>query len=618
MNNIKLAAFAGLLAGIFHGMVDIIARLSAWSFEWFEFYQTLLLSITAFTIGFIILGIIAEIVVKVLKLKPSKSAYISFYFVTAVIALALFYAGVIVNRVLLVERSIWSPIGLAVNIPIMIIMGMILILSLTKGRNLVYNIISFFGREKIKTIINELIFGVIIFIIVSLFLDLYLLNYMPAGRDNNQLMEQPNIVLVSLDAVRADHLTPYGYEANTSPNLDALAQKSVVFENAITVSVWSILSHASMLTGKYVSKIDPEHTNQGLKPGENLLAEILRDNGYNTAGFISMGWIKAKYGFGQGFGIYHDRMDFFEYAQTFDRFSIREVIFAFFPVYKKFFDIDKERTAQDANKLAFKWLEKNKDNRFFMFLHYADPHSPYTPVEKFRKLFANDSRSHKELQSEIQRTSKKFVYGPVDKNLVGSTINLYDAEIYNADFELNRLINKLEELRIKNNTMIIIVADHGEEFYEHGLFKKHGSTLYQEAVHVPLIIYYPEEFEPKRISENVGTIDIVPTILDILNIGIPDDMDGVSLLPLITNEGRYNREFLKSEMFEAPGTASKEQTAVYYGDWKLIEVEEESEAMPSGLYNLRTDPNEQKNLYGVFPAKRESLKRYIPDGSDKP
>ena len=147
MNNIKLAAFAGLLAGIFHGMVDIIARLSAWSFEWFEFYQTLLLSITAFTIGFIILGIIAEIVVKVLKLKPSKSAYISFYFVTAVIALALFYAGVIVNRVLLVERSIWSPIGLAVNIPIMIIMGMILILSLTKGRNLVYNIISFFGRE---------------------------------------------------------------------------------------------------------------------------------------------------------------------------------------------------------------------------------------------------------------------------------------------------------------------------------------------------------------------------------------------------------------------------------------------------------------------------------------
>jgi len=615
MNNIKLAAFAGLLTGIFHGLIDIIARLSAWSFEWFEFYQTLLLSIISFTVGFIILGVITEIAVKVLKLKLNKSAYISFYFVMAVVALALFYAGIIVNRVLLVEHGILSPIKMAANMLLMVITGSIFILLLTKGRSLVYSLTSFFGRQKIKAIINALISGVIIFIVISLFLDIYLLNYIPAGRGSNQLIEQPNIVLVSLDTVRADHLTPYGYEVNTSPNLDMLAQKSVIFENAITVSIWSILSHAAMLTGKYVSKIDPEHTNQGLKPEENLLSEILRKKGYNTAGFVSVGWIKAKYGFGQGFDIYHDRMDFFEYVQMFDRFSIRETIFAFFPLYKKFLDTDKERTAKKTNELAFKWLEKNKDKRFFMFLHYSDAHSPYTPIEKFRELFTNDSRTHKELESEMKRTSKKVRYGPVDKNLVDSAIKLYDAEIYNNDFELNRFISKLEELGVKDNTIIIIVADHGEEFYEHGLFK-HGGTLYQEVIHVPLIIYYPKEFKPKRISETVGTIDIVPTILDILNIDIPKDLDGVSLLPLITNKGQYNREFLKSEAFEVLGQVSSQQTAVYQGDWKLIEVGEESETMPSGLYNLRADPNEQKNLYDIFPQKRESLKKYLTNGSD--
>ena len=610
-DNIKLAAFTGLLVGILHGLIDIIARLSAWSFEWFEFYQALLLSITAFTAGFAILGIITQIAVKLLKLKPSKSAYASFYLVTAVIALALFYAGVIVNRILLVEHSLLSPIKIAANVFLMAVMGAIFIILLTKGKGLVYSLVSFFGRKRIKSIVKEAAFAVVIFTAISLFLDIYLLNYLPSGRANTQLLEQPNIIIISPDVIRADHLTPYGYEKNTSPNLDALAQESVVFENAITVSVWSFLSHASILTGKYTSTIDPEHTNRGLKPGETLISEILGDMGYNTAAFVSLGWVKAKYGFGQGFGIYNDRMDFLEYVQAFDRFSIREAITAFFPAYKKFFDSDKERPAESTNNLAFKWLEKNKDKRFFLLLHYSEAHSLYTSPEKFRRLFTNDSRTHEELERGIQAAIKRSGNASVDRELVGSVVSLYDAEIYTFDFELGRLISKLEELGIKDNTVIIFVSNHGQEFYEHGLFKKHGSTLYQEAVHIPLIIYYPKEFKPKRISETVGTIDIVPTILDILDIDAPKGLDGVSLLPLIANEGQYSREFLKSEMFEAPGQVSSRQTAVYQGDWKLIEVEKESEALPSGLYNLRTDPHEQKNLYDVFPLKRESLKKYI-------
>ena len=175
---------------------------------------------------------------------------------------------------------------------------------------------------------------------------------------------------------------------------------------------------------------------------------------------------------------------------------------------------------------------------------------------------------------------------------------------------MEELLRRLDELGIRDNTIIIITADHAEEFYEHGYFR-HGRTLYQEGIHVPLIIYYPKKLEPKRVEETVSTIDIFPTILDILKLDTPEDIDGVSLLPLMTDEGSYEREFVKSEFFGFGGQEIKQQTAIFHGDWKLLEVEPETETIPSGLYNLRTDPKEKKNLYNVFPERRESLKKHV-------
>jgi len=614
--HIKLAAFIGLLVGILHGTIDIIARLIVLRFEWFELYQTLLISSITFALIFIIISILIEFIRKIMKLKITKKTLFVFYGVNSILLLILFYVATIVNRDLLSKFVFFSPTSLAVNLPIFLILGLSYILLLTKGKELVYSIISFFNKRKIRKIINNIIFIVIVFIIISLIIDLYLINYISGFAQDSKLGGYPNIILISLDAVRTDHLSLYGYPLETSPNLDKLSKESLVFENSISSAVWTIISHGAIFTGKYASHFDPEHTNKGLNDEETTLAEILRVKGYNTVGFISAPWIKAKFGLGQGFVTYKDRLDFFEHGLTFDKFSIKGAIFTFLPIYKSIIDTDRFRTAEKTNKFVFKWLDENKDDPFFMFVHYSEIHDPYVEKEEFRKKFTNDTRDFKELKRQFVESTNKKRYGNVSKDVVSSLIKLYDAAIYNIDYEVGNLLRKLDELGIKNNTIIIITADHGEEFYEHGYFL-HGRTLYQELIHVPLIIYYPKEFKAKRIKEIVSTIDIFPTVLDVLDMEIPDDIDGVSLLPLINNPRNYDREYVKSELFGLPGYETEQQIAVFHGDWKLIEVKPEVETIPSGLYNLRTDPKEQKNLYDIYPAKRESLKKYISNGSDE-
>ncbi|HLD41766.1 MAG TPA: sulfatase, partial [archaeon] len=398
----------------------------------------------------------------------------------------------------------------------------------------------------------------------------------------------------------------YGYESKTSPNLDKLSEDSVVFKNAISPAIWTILVHGGIFTGNYVSTFDPEHSNKGLKQEDKTFVELLRNNGYNTAGFVSSAWIKNKYGFGQGFNIYKDRMDFLENELTYDKFSMKGAIFTFIPKIQEMIDIDTFRSSEEINQGVLKWLEKNKDSSFFLFLHYIGPHVPYSPSQEFREKFTEDARSYEELEGAYEKSTGLKRYGNVSEDVVDALIGLYDAEIAELDYNVNILLEGVKEFGLKDNTIIVITSDSGEEFYDHGYFK-HSRTLYQELVHVPLLIYYPKKFEPTAVDEFVSTIDIFPTVFDIVGIEVPKDIDGVSLVPLIENSRSYEREFVKSELFGLPGHETKQQTAIFHNEWKLLEVEPEVETIPSGLYNLRTDPKEKKNLYNVFPEKKESL-----------
>ena len=260
----------------------------------------------------------------------------------------------------------------------------------------------------------------------------------------------------------------------------------MVFENAISPSSWTLPAHSSLFTGKYIFKHNASKRHQKLDKFQITLAEILKNRGYNTAGFIGGPYCKAKYGIEQGFITYKDRLDFFEHIFTFDRFSIRNLFIFLFPSLHDFiFRTDGERTAKEINRDVVKWLKRNKKSNFFVFINYFDAHTPYIRKE-FLYLFTNDTREY----NKVKRSLNTKRYGNVSKEDVEYMKDHYDAEIFYLDFYLGKLLNELQRLNLINNTIIIITADHGEEFYEHGGFE-HFETLYEEVIHVCLLYTSP-------------------------------------------------------------------------------------------------------------------------------
>lgn len=606
--HIKLALFIGLISGILHGLIDIFARVINGNYEWFEFYQALFFSILAFTLFFVLLGISMPML-KFFKLKLTKRSIIVFYSLTAVFSLLFFYFGVYYNRILFTEIPLISIQGAILNIFPLAVFSIAYLLLLIKGKDFVFGVVSIFKNRKIKNIVKRLIVGVLLFIVVSFLIGTFLLNYVP--NVSSDLKNYPNIVLISMAATRADHLSLYGYGRETSPNIDVLSENAIVFENAITASSMSLSSHASIFTGKYPSNhgvVDKRHV---LDDAEETLAEVLTEKGYITVGFIGSQHNSAIYNVDQGFARYNERLDFIKTRLTYDEFSMLKTLRVFFPFLRYFLGIDAEVRSTQMNKDIFRWIKKNKEKPFFIFAYYFDVHPPYQLAGKFTDY---------EKPEEFLDLSDFDFYGlesdvigkdNVPRLFIDSMVKFYDNQIFELDNEIGNLITKLEELGLIDNTLIIITADHGEAFGEHGIFH-HNQALYQELIHVPLIIYYPEEFKAQRISETISTIDILPTILNITNIDAPRNIDGVSLIPLI-QDGRYDREYILSEYHKQNELDPDMQIAVLHEGWKLIDTEPETKLVKDALYNLIADPGETTNLYKISAERAELLRRFIAD-----
>jgi arylsulfatase A-like enzyme len=527
------------------------------------------------------------------------------------------------------------------------------VLFIYLGTKVIDKIVGFLKRDKLRKLQNNIIFLVCVFVIVSFFMDLYSIQQIPRHFSDEKVEDFPNVILITLDTLRADHLSTYGYEFTTSPYLDALAEESVVFENGISPSSWTIPAHASLFTGKYPSNHNANRLHYMLDKEEVTLAELLKDKGFITAGFIAGPFCQAKYGFGQGFMTYKDRLDFFEYDHSFNKLSIRNLGSIIFKgLFDKFrpkakdvdktiksketaveqkdikeesdetedgfissitkvcfkmlkaahsfdkilFRIDNELTSEQVNEDVFEWLDKNKDQRFFMFINYFDVHSPYLLGEEHREKFTNGTMTRDDMAAVAYM--KRYETN-ISEEILNNIIGAYDTEIYYLDINLQKLFDKLDELEIKEDTVIIITSDHGEEFFDHGDFG-HAHTVYEEVIHVPLIIHYPKEFEPKRIEKRVGTTNIFSTILKILEIQEPDDIDSVSLMPLIMNETGYERDYTFAEVFGRIEWADEEielQKAISYNEWKIIETSVNDLNLPPGLFNLEDDPGELESFY---------------------
>ena len=341
-----------------------------------------------------------------------------------------------------------------------------------------------------------------------------------------------NVIFIIVDTLRADHLGYAGYERNTSSNIDKLATESVIFENTFSVASCTFPSVNSILTSKhsslfYQTPVNPlRPATYGIimpKPVETI-AGVFKREGYYTKAIITSPVVDRILGRGD-----HGAADDFYHINSVCLRDENWVRTGF-------------RSTECTTNETLIWLERYRKIRpFFLFMHYLDPHHPYEPPPPFDSLYANyvsdkdyiNKGNPNSIRSSILDKTKV----DVTKRDIQHLIDLYDSEINYLDHNLGLVFSKLEQLGLMNNTLIVFTSDHGEGFLEHSDSIIHCYNAYNEQLHIPLFIHNPDIKPSKKITEHVSSIDITPTILDLLDIPFnPSEFDGRSIKPLFSNE----------------------------------------------------------------------------------
>lgn len=379
----------------------------------------------------------------------------------------------------------------------------------------------------------------------------------------------PNVVLVSVDSVRADRLGLYGHPVATSPAIDALARESVVFENAITQAPWTLPAHAALFTATHPRSNRVHTTRSQLAGSLPTLAEVLTKAGYATAAVVSGPFFHRRFGLHRGFRHYDDDLT-----------------------------ASRERSMRDAynpatHQRALSLLDSMPEP-FFLFLYYWDVHYDYVPPAPYDTLFDPDYDGEIDGRNYIHNPKVGAKMPPRD---LAHLLALYDGEIRSLDGWLARLIDALDERDRLDDTLLVFTADHGDEFLEHGE-RGHAHSLYQELVHVPLLIRPPGGATGRRVAQRVAHVDIMPTVLELTGVSAPASIEGRSLAPLLRGEAMPARPvFTETSRFrrrKGTGAPSERATAVLYGEHKLIDYDNPNR--PSELYDLAADPGERSAL----------------------
>ena len=435
------------------------------------------------------------------------------------------------------------------------------------------------------------------------------------------------VLLISLDTLRADHLGLYGYERFTSPVLDEIARESVVFEDASAPAPWTLPSHASLFTGLFPKSHGVTSAKSGLPQGIPTLAKLMANQGFQTGAIVNTPWLKQE--------SFRLTRDFDEY------FYVKPVA-------------NQKTPSKQITDRAMEWLGDLGDERMFLFLHYFDVHSDYASLPEFERLFdepydgqadgtswqlrqATLEESYLEMcQTEFNK-SACTLGGGVNSYVVDHTVekifyddadirhlkNLYDSGVRQLDTELTRLFGFLKKKELLDKTLLIIVSDHGEAFGEHGEVD-HFLNMYQELLHVPLVIRGPGVARGKRIAAPVSLIDIVPTILRQVDAPLPDTLDGLDLTPLWHEgaKGETRRTFDERFLYgEASGGITWSLIAeghypiyrsVRRGPYKMVHRDQGDRYE---LFDLESDPEESVNIAAKKPQilaelKKEMAERY--------
>jgi len=310
----------------------------------------------------------------------------------------------------------------------------------------------------------------------------------------------PNVLLVVMDTVRKSNLSLYGHHRKTTPNIDRFAQDAVVFDNAFAIGAWTVPNHASMFTGLYASEHGATWESRKLSPAALTLAELLRESGYDTAGFVNNVNIAVKRGFGQGFAHYEDLFR----ERTRAKYARSDEV------------PDGDSGAFATGRAVLRWLDDRESSArpFFLFLNYIEAHSPYEPPERFAKEYLERREGlspHISQYEYVEFLSGAFELTEADFR---ASEALYDAEIRYLDEQLGALLEALEARGALSNTLVILTSDHGEYFGDHGLVG-HQFALYDSLLRVPLIVRLPGKARSGSREQRWAELsDLFPTILE--------------------------------------------------------------------------------------------------------
>src|SRR5438067_10796501 len=359
-----------------------------------------------------------------------------------------------------------------------------------------------------------------------------------------------NVVFITIDTLRPDHLGCYGDKQIRTPNIDTLAADGTRFERAYTAVPVTLPSHTVIFTGTYptLSGVHDFAANK-LSPTQATLASVLKDNGYTTGAVIGSAVLDSRFGLNHGFDFYYDHFDFNRLPQS----NLDEM----------------EGPGNVVADVTLDWLSKNYQKKFFLWMHLYDPHYPYRPPAPY---------------------SEQYKDRP------------YDGEIAFSDAQVGRLIEFLKNKGLYQNTLIILSGDHGESLGEHGE-KTHGFFIYNATLHVPLIIHLPGDMHARTVQDLVNLADLMPTVLAALDVQIPAQVQGQSLLPLISPKKEDNARSLYAETF---------LPRLHFNWSELRGVETENyhfiDAPKPELYDVGKDPGETKNLYADKRAVSEEMR----------
>jgi arylsulfatase A-like enzyme len=405
-------------------------------------------------------------------------------------------------------------------------------------------------------------------VFISAFLILFLSIY-PWWISSTQDKPPRGIILISLDTLRADHLGIYGYHRNTSPFIDAFAKESIVFEHAVVQAPNTLPSHMSIMTSLYPSFHGVTKLKNRLADEHVTLAELLQEGGYRTAAFTDGGYMRAVFGFNQGFDIYDVK---------------REVgIARILPEVKK-------------------WLDKNKSNPFFLFIHCFDIHTPYDPPPPYNSIFHDFTYTGHFIPNAKKLKAASMNRLKVNDEDLHHIIALYDGGIRYADEKIGEFLSYLQDSELEDQSLIIITSDHGEEFKEHGGFL-HNKLYYRPNLHVPLIMRIPNYPKKEiRIDELVQSIDLLPTILEIAGLPAHPKAQGRSLLPLIKRQ----KNFLNRSLWKVFHPFKKDSNTSFseFSNYNYSVITDGYQM----IYNLKSDSIQLFNLIDDPLAKNNIAK----------